>query len=151
VLGGQSPAVFSVSYHQTQGDATTGSNPLPDQFANTANPQVVYVRIENGFHPECFDTTNFLLHVMALPNVNFQDSYSICEGHPITITAPFGFDGYEWSDGSTANGITVSTGGNYSLTVYRDYGDITCSNTENFVVHESGLATITSVDIRDWT
>ena len=151
VLGAQTASLLTVSYHTSQTDASADANPLPATFTNTANPQTIYVRIENAAHPECFATISFSLHVMALPLLDMADSYTICQGHPITIVAPSGFSSYLWSDGSTGNTITVAAGGNYSLTVTRDYGDIVCSSSDSFVVYESSTASITSIEVSDWT
>lgn len=151
ILGSQPPTAYTVSYHSSQTDALSGVNELPSSFTNTSNPQTIFVRIENTGHPECFATTAFPVNVKPLPQINLSDTYSICQGHPITITAPSGFDSYLWSNAATGNSISVSAGGNYSLTVTKDYGDIICTNTKDFIVYESGIATITQIEIIDWT
>ncbi len=151
VLGSQPGLSYHVSYHLSQSDAAAGSNPLPGTFINTLTPQTIYVRVENAAHRECYATTSFVLHVMALPVIIMDDSYSICQGYPITITAPTGFDSYLWSDGSTGNALTVTTGGNYSLTVTHDYSNISCSAMHDFVVYQSSIASINEIWIRDWT
>lgn len=42
---------------------------------------------------------------------------SVCAGNPITITAPAGAASYLWNTGSTAQSISTSTAGTYSVTV----------------------------------
>ncbi|WP_291127497.1 T9SS type B sorting domain-containing protein [Flavobacterium sp. UBA7682] len=151
VLGSQSAIDFLVTYHSSQNDANTGSNPLAANFANTITPQTIYVRIVNRLSNTCYATTSFQLHVKAEPVLSMEDSYTICEGHPIIITAPAGFSDYNWSTGSVTSSVTIPTAGNYSVTVIEDYGTIQCSTTKDFVVYNSNVATITEIEINDWT
>jgi|TARA_R110000737_G_scaffold17130_1_gene34577 gliding motility-associated-like protein len=44
------------------------------------------------------------------------DTITICNGQPLTLTAPLGYDFYKWSNNSQSNSITVLTGGTYSVT-----------------------------------
>jgi len=70
VLGTQDPLKFSVSYHSSQADADTKSNPHPNLYYNS-NPELeqVFVRIENVLNEECFDTDSFNLVINRLPSV----------------------------------------------------------------------------------
>lgn len=70
VLGSQDPLKFSVSYHSSQADADTKSNPHPNLYYNS-NPELeeVFVRIENVLNEECFDTDSFNLVINRLPSV----------------------------------------------------------------------------------
>ena len=47
ILNGQDPAVFTVSYHENQGDADTAMNALSSPYTNTSDPQTIYVNITN--------------------------------------------------------------------------------------------------------
>jgi gliding motility-associated-like protein len=151
ILGSQSTNDFNVSYHTTQIDADSGLNAISSNFSNSVNPQTVYVRVENKNHLQCYATTSFKVEVVSKPSLELDDSYPICEGYPITIAAPSGFTSYSWSDGSSGQTATFEAGGNYSLTVSKDYGYITCSNTKNFTVDISGVASITNIETSDWT
>jgi len=151
VLGSQSATAFLTTYHSSQNEANSGNNPLAANFANTVNPQTIYVRIVNRLSDACYATTSFQLHVKAEPVLSMEDSYTICEGHPIIITAPIGFSNYSWSNGSITSSTTITTAGNYSVTVVKDYGAIQCSTTNDFVVNNSNVATITDIEINDWT
>ena len=60
-----------------------------------------------------------------------------------------GFSSYVWSSGQTGvSNITVTSTGTFSVTVTDVNG---CSATKNFIVTESGIATITSVTVDDFT
>jgi hypothetical protein len=72
ILGSQDPSLFLLSYHLTQGDADTGSNPIVNvtNYTNISNPQTLYVRLEsiaNG----CVSTGFFELRV-ELPPIPVQ-------------------------------------------------------------------------------
>lgn len=151
IFGSQSAANFTVSYHANLTDANAGVNDLALNFSNTSNPQTIYVRLENNASPTCFATTSFQLQVKALPVLIMDDVYTNCEGSVITIVAPLGFSSYNWSTGATTSSTSIATAGNYSLTVTRDYGVISCPTTSNFTVYNSNKATITVIEIRDWT
>ncbi len=99
----------------------------------------------------CFAVTSFTLFVKPKPILLLSDSYSICEGKTITVSAPLGFSGCSWSNGNINSMTTFDTADNYSLTVTNDYGDITCSTIKNVVVYNSNIATITKIITTDWT
>ena len=47
-----------------------------------------------------------------------SSAYGFCPGESVVITAPDGFETYQWSNGVTGvNSITVSNGGNFSILV----------------------------------
>ena len=54
--------------------------------------------------------------------VDIKGQLTFCEGDSVTLTAQDGFASYMWSNGSTEKSITVSTTGNYSVTVYNQNG-----------------------------
>ena len=151
ILGNQSPTDFSISFHENLFDSETGNNPLPTLFTNVSNPQTIYVRIENNTGQDCYDLTSFSIEVLPSPTIDLQESYTICEGVPITIFAPTGFTSYAWSTGANNNSTIVNSAGLYSLTVTKDYGDIICENTQAFEVINSNAATILSIATVDWT
>lgn len=151
ILGLQSPANFTVSYHISLVDANSRNNDLGTNFTNTSNPQTIYARIENKLNPNCFATTSFQLQVKAPPVLDLDDVYSNCEGNVVTIDAPSGLSGYNWSNGATTSSTSIATAGNYSLTVTKNYGTIACTTTKSFTVNNSGKAIISSIETQDWT
>ncbi|AIG31036.1 hypothetical protein IA01_11470 [Flavobacterium psychrophilum] len=151
VLGTQLSTEYTVSYYSTQADANSGNNHLPSSYTNTSSPQTIYARIVNNLSNQCFGVTSFQLIVRQKPILNMKDIYSICEGSTITIDAPIGFSSYTWSNGDTTPSTVLTLDGNYSLTVTKNYGDIICDTTQNFVVYNSNIATINNIQISDWT
>lgn len=71
VLGTQNSADFIVSLYESQVDADAGvsGTELPNNYTNIANPQTIYVRIENVSEQSCYETTSFQLIVNPLPVV----------------------------------------------------------------------------------
>ena len=149
VLGTQLPADYDVTYHLTEEDAQSGADPLPGNYTNTSNPQVIYARVtsQTGCHAE----TSFELRVQELPVIEMDLEYTLCEGNPIVVEAPDGFDGYLWSTGEETQSIQIEEPGTYSVTVFRDNGDVICDATAEITASLSGAPTITEVEINDWT
>ncbi|HRN98546.1 MAG TPA: hypothetical protein PLA69_04405, partial [Flavobacterium sp.] len=50
-------------------DADTGANPIVpfNAYANTSNPQTIYIRVENNTNSSIFTTSDFDLTVHPLP------------------------------------------------------------------------------------
>jgi gliding motility-associated-like protein len=151
ILGLQDEADFVITYYSNINDAQSGLNALSTNFTTASNEQIIYGRIENKLSSTCFAVTSFTLFVKPKPILLLSDSYSICEGKTITVSAPLGFSGCSWSNGNINSMTTFDTADNYSLTVTNDYGDITCSTIKNVVVYNSNIATITKIITTDWT
>lgn len=58
VLGTQDTADFTVTYHDSQGDADISANNIVSPYINESNPQTIFVRIEDNL-TGCYQTTNF--------------------------------------------------------------------------------------------
>ncbi|TCK66746.1 gliding motility-associated-like protein [Winogradskyella wandonensis] len=70
VLGTQNPTDFTVTYHDTDAEAQTGANPLPNSYQNVPFNDEVFIRIENNNNTDCFDIGSFLITVNLTPEVN---------------------------------------------------------------------------------
>jgi len=73
--------------------------------------------IYGGVVSNCTDTImdSIQITIGSIPNVSVQVSNdTICSGQSVTITASGG-SSYTWNNGSTANPLTVTTGGNYTV------------------------------------
>lgn len=109
----------------------------------------VYVRVENT--TMCYKVVELRLTLIAAPILQMKDTYGICVGSSVTITADAGFHTYTWSDTSLGQSITVGTPGTYSVTVTEFHGDVICSTTKTITVVASDKPTITSIETTDWT
>uniref|UniRef100_UPI0039C85C9B beta strand repeat-containing protein n=1 Tax=Flavobacterium sp. UBA7682 TaxID=1946560 RepID=UPI0039C85C9B len=75
-----------ISFHTTLANAIDNVNPLPDIYANTSNPQTIYVRVTD-IVSGCSSTTEFDLVVNLVPNASVSiSSTSICAGESVTTT-----------------------------------------------------------------
>lgn len=79
ILNGQNATEFSVSYHESQGDADTGDNALPVVYYNqTPFQEEIFVRIENVQNNDCYDTTSFVAIINPIPP-SFDASLIQCD------------------------------------------------------------------------
>jgi gliding motility-associated-like protein len=109
-----------VSYYLTQADADLGdiTTALPIPYTNIANPQTVYVRVEN-VNTGCYDTTTLQLIVEQAPVANVPTPLEYCDPDS---------DGFGVFDiASTENEITGGVAG-LSVTYHE-----TLANAENGV------------------
>ncbi|MDN3493444.1 T9SS type B sorting domain-containing protein [Winogradskyella bathintestinalis] len=67
VLGSQNPNNFEVTYHASQAEAMTDTNPIISEYLGS-DQQLISVRIENR-ETGCFSVTNFTLIVNPHPNI----------------------------------------------------------------------------------
>jgi len=80
VLGDQIDSDFTVTYHETEVDADSGSNPLTSPFTNTiANQQTIFTRVEEIGLEACYETTQFDVIVNPLPSTVTMTALSICD------------------------------------------------------------------------
>ena len=82
---------------------------------------------------------------------DFEDEeIYLCDGfNSITLSVPNIYQSYIWNDASasTTNAITVTSTGEYIITVTGANG---CTDSKKFIVKPSGKATITSVEINNF-
>ena len=145
----------NVTYHLTQSDADSNTNALSTNYSNESNPQTIFARIENDVNPDCYDTTSFLIEVLETPIIIEQETYYLCTGEDLILTAEAGFDQYIWSTGETTRSITVTEAGTFTVEIIEDYqtnGQVTsCSNIKTITVIESDEAVIENIVTTDWT
>ncbi|WP_111474620.1 lectin-like domain-containing protein [Nonlabens dokdonensis] len=79
VIGTQDPTLFTVSYYASQIDADAATNPLPQNFSNTAICERIYSRIESVTSSSCYNTTDFELCVSTQPVANPVATYRLCD------------------------------------------------------------------------
>ncbi len=81
ILGVQPPSDFEVSYHSSQNDAHTDSNPLnKTSYSNTTPYQeTVYARVQSTSNPQCYQTTSFALNVFDTPTLGVVTNWAVCD------------------------------------------------------------------------
>jgi len=148
ILNGQSPALYTVTYHLSQADADNNINPQPDVINNTINNQQIFARIVHNSIPICHKVVAFRLKVSTPPVIVMPKQYYICGGNgSVTLEANAGHDTYAWSTGATTRSITVTTPGIYTL----DVTDSGCSKRQTITVSPSEKPSITEIETIDWT
>ncbi|PHS08081.1 MAG: hypothetical protein COA88_07245 [Kordia sp.] len=151
ILNGLSNTDYTLSYFESITDAQQNVSAINTTYENVSNPQTIYVRLENNTNTDCYTTTSFQLIVNEQPNLSMQEQWSICENGTVEIIADSGYNEYLWSTGEVTSSITVDLAGTYQVTAANIYGNLRCETSKTITVVESNVATITDIDIVDWT
>ena len=142
----------TVKYYLDYNEALLNSNQQINNFSNfnlTLGTTIFYVRIDSP--NTCFQIVTLTLELVSKPIIPINDIEPLCEGKEIIINAGNNYDSYTWSTGETSQSITITQGGNYSVTVTENHGTTICSSTKNFTVVTSNIANIQEVINTDWT
>ncbi|MFD1063956.1 T9SS type B sorting domain-containing protein [Winogradskyella litorisediminis] len=78
ILNGQDPALFTVTYHDSQQDADDLVDALASPYENTMNPQIIYVAITNNDTGCSVSTLSFNIEVLDGAEA-FDDIYEECD------------------------------------------------------------------------
>ncbi|WP_400079565.1 T9SS type B sorting domain-containing protein [Winogradskyella sp. R77965] len=153
IIGNQSSEDFSVLFFDSESDAISGINPLDFNY-NASSSQTIFARLQNNFNSSCFDITSFDLNILERPDIVENITLYLCENQPLELNAEEGFDDYNWSTGQTSTSILVNSTGTYSVDVIRNYNtvpEISCYTTKTFTVIASNTATITDIEVEEWS
>ena len=70
----------------------------------------------------CTATASFEMAMAPVPEVSLGTDIDVCENSEAEINAGEGYTWYTWSTGETTQSIMVSAAGEYSVTVFNEYG-----------------------------
>ena len=86
------------------------------------------------------------VNVNTVPTATITNAGSsvLCSGDSTTLTAPSGMSSYLWSDGSTSQSLSVTSSGNYSVTVTNANGCVATSPTTVITTSQITAPTVTS-------
>lgn len=130
ILNGQDPALFNVSFHNTQFEAEANQNPIatPNAYSNISNPETIYVRVEKVAEPTCFNTVSFQLILSDIEDLTgnlpaevilcLGDDFPLLDATPSNPNIDLTLVTYEWTDGG---GTVVSTDATYTPTAAGTY------------------------------
>lgn len=157
ILNGQPETAYTVSYHASESEANTGSNPLPaTAYTMVSSQETLYARVENGSHPDCFDVTSLELIRYPAPQPDLEPQYVICPDSP-TLTLDGGaFESWSWEDANgteigSSRSLTLEALGSYSLTVSQTQEGVRCENRIAFEVVSSGAPEDFTVEVGDFS
>jgi len=85
ILGGQSAAIYDVSYYSNASDANAGVNPINASTPFTSGSTTVYARIQTTTDPDCFSTTNFRLIVILRPTIDSTINQFVCNSYTLPV------------------------------------------------------------------
>ena len=163
ILGDQSTADYTLSYHTSLTDANSNNNPITNltAFNPTSNTQTIYIRLIFNQFPNCYQTASFDLITGQNPRINLLTEYVVCDSQPIQLDASIGnlpTTTYVWSDGSTTPTSTISEMGTstVSITATNIYGNcndasFSCSTTNDITVNIAEIPEIDYIETHDWT
>ena len=150
ILGTQDASLFDISFYNSQTDADARTNEL-DLTQETSNDvTTIFARIENIGFTDCYQTTSFDILKRASPVISIADEVFICPREALVVTANTGYDTYQWSTGETSESITITTPGEYSVTVTENHDSVRCSSTKTFNVMTSDIPESIEVIINDF-
>ncbi|RZJ35819.1 MAG: hypothetical protein EOO51_04415, partial [Flavobacterium sp.] len=86
-MGANDPADFTLTYHLSQADADSGSNPISpiNNFVGT-DGQTIYIRLESNTDATAFGTTSFQLFINPVPTASISGTTTICSGGTAMVT-----------------------------------------------------------------
>lgn len=146
----------SFSYFLSQVDAENFSS--DEKISSPSNydwfpvNNIIYVRIDSP--DNCYQIAEVTLNLQETPIININDTIGVCENaDAFIIDAGAGYYAYSWSNGATTQTISITSEdrGYYWVEITEDHGTYICSSSKEFEVVASNIATISSIDIEDWT
>lgn len=78
ILGEQSAADFTISYHENLTDAQSNTNPIIGPWNNTTRTQQVFYRIESSANIDCYKTDSFDIVVYDTPSASSPTPFIVC-------------------------------------------------------------------------
>lgn len=79
ILGGQSTAVFEVTYYESLADANNKQNAISTTYQNSTNPVELFARVDNKFNTQCYAVTSFDMVVYDSPTATPIVDQKFCD------------------------------------------------------------------------
>lgn len=132
ILGGQDPALYSVTYHDTGAIAIAGGMELSTPYTYDALNVDIWARVTNNADPSCFNTVQFDLALTMLPVVTTPVSFEKCSpsGDPITVfdlttkEADISMNSVNETFAFSINGMPIADPVNYTNTAQSETIDV---------------------------
>jgi gliding motility-associated-like protein len=145
---GYFPSGLQAIYYSSTENAQTQTNALPNNYTNIIPfEELIFARITDGVN--CFGIIPITLKINNFTPNNFEtEDLSLCENETYFLEVEDIYESYLWNTGEITPRINISLPGTYIVTVTNTDG---CEATKIFIISPSGLATITSIDILDFS
>ena len=142
------PSGLLVVYYSSTENAQTQTNALPNNYTNTIPfEELIFARITDGVN--CFGILPITLKINIFTPSNFEtEELSLCENETYFLEVEDIYESYLWNTGEITPRINISVPDTYTVTVTNTDG---CEATKTFIITPSGVATITSIDIQDFS
>ncbi len=80
IIGFQNPSGLNLTYHESQDDADSKSNPVDAaNYLSFSYQNTIYVRVENASDTACYATTSFDLNIYETPAVPQLADWQVCD------------------------------------------------------------------------
>ncbi|MBX9888118.1 MAG: T9SS type B sorting domain-containing protein [Flavobacteriaceae bacterium] len=135
VLDGKDPNMFNISYHSSEADALSNSNPLPSLYSIPPNPKTIsiWVRMSNISNQSCFNITSFDIILNPRPVVDLLPNVTACSTYTLArLTNGNYFTGTNGTGVPLFAGDIIDTGGSYYIFSSPDAKS--CTNESSFTV-----------------
>jgi len=139
-LPSPNPAIVQANYTcNGQLTLSAGSGFSSYSWSNSAGTIATTVNITGTYSVTvtnaqgCTGTDDFFATIPSPPVVSITGNNTFCGGSSADLSATDGFSIYAWSNGQSAQDISVSTGGNYLVTVTDAFG---CTATTTFALNQ---------------
>ena len=115
------------------------------QWSNGSTAQTIQVSASGTYSVTvsslqgCTATVSAVFNALPFNSPSISGPAGFCNGGTATLSAIGTYSAYRWSNGSTASDITVSTGGNYTVTVTASNG---CSGSASSGVNAWALPSV---------
>jgi gliding motility-associated-like protein len=83
ILGGQSAAIYDVSYYTTLANANVGINQINPSASFTSGNTTLFARIQTTTDPSCFEIVSFDLIVIPSPNLDLVSDKYVCSSYTL--------------------------------------------------------------------
>jgi gliding motility-associated-like protein len=141
LLNGASASDFTITYHNTEENASNGTDVLSVSYRAVDGEQI-WFRVENN-RTGCWSVDDFYVIVNPLPVIDVMDTHTVClDGNSFVLRANnSSTDTYEWSTGERSQSIEIAKAGPYFVKVTNEYG---CNLVKEFTVNS---ATLLGIDV----
>ncbi|MFP9115734.1 choice-of-anchor L domain-containing protein, partial [Flavobacterium sp. RHBU_3] len=129
-------SLYTVSYHENQGDANSNSNPIGNPQTYTATNETVYIRVQNNEYTYVYNTQPLQIIINPQPALEPINDVSACDSYTLP---PLTEGEYRNASGGAGDVIPVGTAltATQTVYVYEVTGTVpyTCTYEQSFVVN----------------